>query len=350
MMETARLKEFVPLSSLTEERLVELSALSISLNLAAGAYLFHEGDVDNQTMYLLKGEVRLVSSDGNQETVLSGSQEACYPLGDNQPRQVSAMAVTPVEVLQIDNSVLDYMITWDQMAEMEAQSGQENEQAAQATAESKPDPALARFSRALPFMHIPPANMSLLLDRMEKVEVSEGDTIIQQGDAGDYYYVLDQGKARVTRQIDLAELDEGAGFGEEALIAGTRRNATVTMATDGALLRLSKQDFDALLKEPLLNWISVADANQEIARGARWLDVRLGREFVHHHLPDALNIPLHEIRSRMEELDQDVTYICYCKTGRRSSAAAFLLSQAGYKVNILRGGLQVLPQAQKSRK
>jgi rhodanese-related sulfurtransferase len=36
-------------------------------------------------------------------------------------------------------------------------------------------------------------------------------------------------------------------------------------------------------------------------------------------------------------------YICYCKTGKRSSAVAYLLSERGFKAHALRGGLQALP-------
>jgi len=46
----------------------------------------------------------------------------------------------------------------------------------------------------------------------------------------------------------------------------------------------------------------------------------------------------------MEELDKNAHYICYCGTGRRSSAAAFLLIQQGYEVSVLSGGVQVMPQ------
>ncbi|HBP66827.1 MAG TPA: cyclic nucleotide-binding protein, partial [Alcanivorax sp.] len=40
------------------------------------------------------------------------------------------------------------------------------------------------------------------------------------------------------------------------------RNATVTMATDGVLMRLDRQDFDALLREPVIHTLDPADARQ----------------------------------------------------------------------------------------
>jgi rhodanese-related sulfurtransferase len=47
---------------------------------------------------------------------------------------------------------------------------------------------------------------------------------------------------------------------------------------------------------------------------------------------------------RLNELDKETEYVCYCTTGRRSSAAAFLLVQNGYKASVLNGGVQVMPQ------
>ncbi|HEY1181142.1 MAG TPA: rhodanese-like domain-containing protein [Rhodocyclaceae bacterium] len=41
-------------------------------------------------------------------------------------------------------------------------------------------------------------------------------------------------------------------------------------------------------------------------------------------------------------MDKRREYIVYCQTGRRSAAAAFLLSQRGFKVALLDGGLRAL--------
>lgn len=333
--EMERMRQFVPLFSLSDERLRELAALATTDVIKAGMRLFHEGDVDNQSLYLLRGQVRLTSDESGQEQVIRADTSAArHALGDCQPRRVTAVAVTEVEVLRIDNNVLDYMVTWDQLGALA-----HTEQPSQPQA---PD-WMARVEHALPFRSIPGANMRRLSECMERVNVKAGETVVQQGGPGDYYYLIEEGQARVTQQIELAELGAGASFGEDALIADSPRNASVTMLSDGVLLRLSKQDFDELLMEPLLTWVSPDEARERVNDGAHWLDVRHSREFAHYRLPNAINIPLHELRQRMEELDRDRHYVCYCKTGRRSSAAAFVLAQGGFKVEVLRGGLQVLP-------
>jgi rhodanese-related sulfurtransferase len=207
---------------------------------------------------------------------------------------------------------------------------------------------IRRMRQVMAFRNLPPANLRTLLDRMETVVAKTGDVIVRQGEQGDYYYVLTDGKARVTQSIELAKLVGGDSFGEEALLTGVPRNATVTMLEDGQLMRLSKKDFDSLLKEPMLKRLSADEARQQIKQGACWLDIRYAREHNHNRLPGAVNIPLHELRSRLDELDTSISYICYCSTGRRSSAAAFLLAQKGFRASVLNGGIQIMTSDQVS--
>ena len=175
--------------------------------------------------------------------------------------------------------------------------------------------------------------------------MNKGEVVIKQGDDGDYYYIIKTGKAKVTRasktgsELTLATLKDGDAFGEEALLSEAKRNATVTMDTDGTLMRLSKEDFNALLKEPMLSWIDLAEAQALVEGGAKWLDVRLESEHANTGLNDSENIPLFMLRLKVDSLDPDVPYIAYCDTGRRSSAAAFLLSERGFQAYCLKGGL-----------
>ena len=392
-----RLGKLEPLSNLSTERLEELVTLSNVERMPIGVVLFREGDIDNQTIYLLEGDVQLSSSDGKVDRVLTSKQpEALYPIDDSQPRQFSCSALSRVDVLRVDNSVLDYMMMWDQMAaseeaEAEAIQQESKDQTAEAEQEqktaskseeqqsAKPEPSdkktpkenkdkkpeqnklaetipaqtvpadedrswIRKMRHIMAFKNMPPANIKSLLENMETIMVEKGDVIVNQGEDGDYYYVLTEGEAKVTRMVELATLEPGASFGEEALVSGGTRNASVTMNTDGMLMRLSKEKFNALLKDPMLDRLTPDDARERTNKGAVWLDVRHAKEFSHSRMPKSINIPLHELRIRMEELDKKKSYVCVCGTGRRSSAAAFLLAQNGFKVSVLNGGLKLMAQ------
>lgn len=196
------------------------------------------------------------------------------------------------------------------------------------------------------FKDIPPENLDALFNNMESVNMANGEVVIKEGDEGDYYYLLARGAAKVTRKgQEVARLTEPTAFGEEALISNAKRNATITMIADGVVMRLSKDAFNDHVKEPLVQWFSPVEAQEKIAAGAKWLDVREGAEAQQSHLHGAIAIPMSQMRSRMSELDKAVLYVCYCENGRMSSTASFLLRQRGYNVGVLRGGLQSLKRA-----
>ena len=196
------------------------------------------------------------------------------------------------------------------------------------------------------FHKIPPANIQAIFMRLQQVNYKAGDVVIKQGEDGDFFYVITRGRCIVTREtplnkegIRLAELQVGDTFGEEALISEAKRNATVTMETDGSLMRLGKEDFKTLLNEPMLDWVDRAGAEKIIAAGGQWLDVRLPSEFEAYHNEGALNVPLYFIRLKLKTLDPSVKYVVCCDTGRRSSAGAFILNERGFQTYVLKDGL-----------
>jgi rhodanese-related sulfurtransferase len=196
------------------------------------------------------------------------------------------------------------------------------------------------------FHKIPPANIQAIFMRMQQINYKAGDVVLKQGADGDYFYALTRGKCLVTREtplnkdgIKLAELVVGDTFGEEALISDAKRNATVTMSTDGAVMRLGKDDFRRLLNEPMLDWVSLSEAEEIVKNGGQWLDVRLPSEFENHHKEGAMNIPLYFIRLKINTLDSTKKYVLCCDTGRRSSAGAYILSERGYHAYVLKDGI-----------
>ncbi|QGJ69933.1 FAD-dependent pyridine nucleotide-disulfide oxidoreductase [Planctomycetales bacterium 10988] len=68
------------------------------------------------------------------------------------------------------------------------------------------------------------------------------------------------------------------------------------------------------------------------------LDVRTPEEFSAGHIPGAVNIPIDELRPRLEELPQDQEIVTYCKVGQRGYLATRILMQSGFSVRNLSGG------------
>ena len=70
------------------------------------------------------------------------------------------------------------------------------------------------------------------------------------------------------------------------------------------------------------------------------LDVRQPEEYEAGHIPGAMLIPLGELEARQEELERDKKIITYCRSGRRSMAAAIALCGLGFEdVHNLEGGI-----------
>lgn len=72
------------------------------------------------------------------------------------------------------------------------------------------------------------------------------------------------------------------------------------------------------------------------------LDVRSRREFTSAALPSSVNIPHTELRDRMSEIPTDRPVFAYCASGFRSYLAARVLSQSGYQVSTLAGGMTTM--------
>lgn len=76
--------------------------------------------------------------------------------------------------------------------------------------------------------------------------------------------------------------------------------------------------------------IDGARARELVKAGAVMLDVRTPGEFAGGSVPGALNIPVQELQARLGELDKGKTYVVFCRSGARSSAACATLRGAGF--------------------
>src|SRR3569832_2487979 len=134
---------------------------------------------------------------------------------------------------------------------------------------------------------------------MEEIAVQAWQVILHQDVVADCYYVIFFGCCCVSRRpaprardVKLAELETGQGFGEEALITNATRNASVTMMEDGVLLRLGKEDFINSLAKPLLRHMPFDELMSH--RNAVVVDVRTPEEFAPAGLVGSLTLPMPE--------------------------------------------------------
>jgi CRP-like cAMP-binding protein len=333
------LQRFAPMDGLKRQNLEALAQKTTIHGLEAGQRLFKAGDKDKRAFYLVAGSLELRNEAGKISILEAGTTEARTAISPHLPRQVTARAMEDIEYVSIDSDLLDVMLTWDQTGNYEVSELQNGNS-------DDGEDWMTTLLQTQAFHRIPPANIQAIFIRMQQANFKAGEVVIKQGDDGDYFYVITRGRCSVVREtplnkegIRLAELSVGDTFGEEALISESKRNATITMITDGAVMRLAKEDFRSLLNEPMLDWVDYSEAKELVAGGAQWLDVRLPSEFESFNEDGSLNVPLYFIRLKLNQLDKDKDYIVCCDTGRRSSPGAFILNERGFKTRVLRGGL-----------
>jgi CRP-like cAMP-binding protein len=338
-----QLAALAPLAGFSAARLAELAQVAVVERAQRGSDPLQDRLEGSQSVFLLAGELMLAFQGGGTLVVVGGSDEARQALNRQSQRVARSKAITDVDLVMLDDEVFDILATWDQVA-----AGPD------ATLTGQPAPADARSVtgafglgrlRSGAFAQLPVAHIDELLKRFDRVKTAPGETVVREGDEGDYYYVVESGRFSVERLVGgakvlLAELKSGDAFGEEALVSEAKRNATVTSLGEGELLRLDRTHFDELLREPLLRRLAFADASEKVRRGALWLDVRYPSEYQYDKLPGAINVPLAEVRNMFAVLDRSREYVAYCQSGRRSAAAAFLFAQRGFKVWLLEGGLR----------
>jgi rhodanese-related sulfurtransferase len=91
-----------------------------------------------------------------------------------------------------------------------------------------------------------------------------------------------------------------------------------------------------------VNEVDVAQAFDMNKQGALLLDVREPNEYAEIHAPDAILIPLGQLKTRFPEIAayKDVPIVVICRSGVRSAAATQLLQAAGYSlVSNIKGGI-----------
>ncbi|MCK4834438.1 MAG: cyclic nucleotide-binding domain-containing protein [Gammaproteobacteria bacterium] len=336
------LNNYQPLDSLTPENLKEITEKLETFELKKGDTVFKEGDKDDYHIFLYSGNIDLIKAGKTLKTIEAGTAEAKTAIAHIIPRNFSCIASSDAVIFKINSDLLDLMLAWDQTGSFQVE---------ELSGGGDDDDWMTQLLQTEAFRRIPPANIQAIFTSLEDIEVNIGDSIIKQGDPGDYFYIIKSGRCMVThknpgqdKDVKLADLTTGDTFGEEALISDATRNASIVMLTKGSLSRLSKENFLKLLNEPMIDKIDYTSANLKVKNGeAIWLDVRLPAEYESAHIKNATHMPLIFLRMKISELDTMVNYILYCDTERRSASASYVLGQKGFKTSVLLNGIKDVP-------
>jgi len=110
------------------------------------------------------------------------------------------------------------------------------------------------------FHTLEPTQIELLLDHMSNAPFKKGESVFEQNDVGDSFYVILSGEAEVLRddhpgeevpETCLTTLEKFQYFGERALLRAEARYAAVRATSDMVCMALTQADCEKALGKPL---------------------------------------------------------------------------------------------------
>ena len=288
-----RLRRFDAFSHLSPGDLTTAAEHARELRLPPGRWLVRRGRELSGSYFLERGRVRLYEPDGLVDDGSPRARQALYP----GSRGVATL--TSVKLLQVDTERLTGLFDQQCDAALPLYEGR-----------WLTDGWESRFVGTRMMQRLRPGDWQRILRGMRRIVAERGERIVVEGERGAEFFVLCAGTAEVrSAGRCVARLQPGDFFGEDALITGGRRNATVVMVSDGGVMALS----EALFRSDLLPLTIAPSATQLPLVALHAGSVR-------------------DLRERLRTLDPHRAYRVVGGSPGQRALAAFILTQGGFQV------------------
>jgi ATP-binding cassette subfamily B protein len=214
----------------------------------SGELVFEQGDPGDRFYVVYSGRVRILIRGGGEErkevnlgVIAAGGHFGETALITGEPRNAAARAVEDSVLLALDRESFHRVLL----------ATQEQRDTFERFIRST---SIHRFlGSCTDLASVPAQELKQLVLAFQPGSFKAGETVFRQGEAGDRFYLVERGKAKVVRteggeQRVLAFLHQGDFFGEKALIEERPRHADVVCLTDLQVYSLSHEAFDSLLR------------------------------------------------------------------------------------------------------
>jgi len=240
-IEAAQLLDDQPLfDDLSVDTLNDLAGRVELRTVAAATAVIRQGDAADAFYLVRVGSLEVVeeNADTGAERVIhtlhAGESFGESGVATGARRTATVRATTRAELFVIDKATFDRLLA-DRIRLPEFAP------TVQALAELRALPPFAELG-------------NVDLDRLRRfgtwLSVAPDTTVIEQGEPGDAFYVIDNGQVAVTRDgVPLATLHAGEHFGDTALLTRRPRNATVRTVTHTRMFRLDPDSFHTLVAQ-----------------------------------------------------------------------------------------------------
>lgn len=314
---------YYPFSRLSDAALEQSWAVLRTFELRQGEKIVIGGASNSEDyLYLVKGSIKILKGSDILHKDINNITEQPF-LFPRLPETLTIFATDDAIICHADNEALDNL-------------GAEE--------------ILTAIHNTATFRHLPMEMVKEAVKRMRKIHVTSGTNVIRQDEKGDSFFIILSGHAEVWKEkieedtpkmVDT--MGPGEAFGEEALLMGAARNATIRMVSDATLVTMNQEDFNELISISLIKRVNAEIAKAMIDSGHQLLDVRYEEEYEKRFIPGSILIPLPELRKRYTELDPKKPHVIMCAGGLRASVAALLLKQRNFEVSAIEGGMRDWP-------
>ena len=330
------------LAILPKPCLLALARTSEIVEHKAGAVIVGR-DSQPVALFLLQGRALVKHSNGTSLRYEANDEPIARPLY-RAGEEVEIIAARAVRLLQIPNA--------DYVRQLSLASSMSNDLEFELLDENPHEmDGLERALRVGALAQVPSEHVQQILLRFEERRVAAGESIYEQGAPADGFFILQSGAAEVFRdeaggkRQRLGVLGPGDTFGEQSLVTGEAREAGVSMLTEGALIRISSEDFKELICQPLVRTVNPDEVSALVDAGGCWLDVRETSTDAIELSRYAVKMPLSTLRAKRGTLSRERPYIVYADDARVETLACFLLAEVGLSSFMLDGAVEEVATA-----
>jgi CRP-like cAMP-binding protein len=297
-----QLRRFTDFAAMPAPALDAVAARARRLRVPARRWLVRPGRLLSGRFYLLEGRIQLIEA-GRSVIVNAGSARARRAV---YPGASGVETLTPALFVSVDPALLDAPDRVDPRASLgvpEVNAGESSWQ--------------RRFLTSPLMQRLDPAAWQRILRAMSRRHVEAGEPVVRLGERADCCYVLSAGAAEIhdaTERV-VATLAPGHLFGEDALVSGGARNASVVMTCAGSVVSLAADCFQSWLLDAVVWPVASTDGRRTIS--------------LEPHRPADVWLPVDELRSAGARLPPGPPYVIVGAGWRARALAAFLLAEQG---------------------
>ncbi|OMJ96378.1 hypothetical protein SteCoe_134 [Stentor coeruleus] len=192
-------------------------------SLPEGSYIIEQGKPGNNFFVIASGKVEILVNNSRVNILLPGDSFGEMALLQDKPRSASVRTLEMSNLWGVDR------VTFRQAVQaINAANYAQNK----------------AFIETVPmFQVLTSLQKELLLTSISVMNYSESQKIVNEGETGDLFYIIKEGNVTCTRAGGfLRNMTAGEYFGEQALLYGTPRTATITAMGDTKCLVIGRDD------------------------------------------------------------------------------------------------------------